>query len=133
MRYVTVEEVIRINGGILDNDPVIRDAGLLASAVGRPAQVVFGEDAYPTLHLKAAALMESLCLNHAFLDGNKRTAVVAVIHMLNWNGYDLQCEQMELVDRAIDVVTHNIELNKLAEWLELNSAPMDFSGIEDLE
>jgi death-on-curing protein len=61
---------------------VLRDAGLLASAVGRPALVVFGEDPYPTLSHKAAALMESLCLNHAFVQRNKRTAVIAVIHML---------------------------------------------------
>ncbi len=50
MRYVTVEEVVGINEDVLGDDPVIRDAGLLASAVGRPAQVVFGEDAYRTLY-----------------------------------------------------------------------------------
>jgi death on curing protein len=57
MRYVTIEEVVRINGDILGTEPVIRDVGLLASAVDRPAQIVFGADAYPTLHDKAAALM----------------------------------------------------------------------------
>src|ERR1700683_170350 len=57
--------------------PEIRDAGWAASALGRPAQIVFGADAYPTLFDKTAALMQSICLNHALLDGNKRTAVVA--------------------------------------------------------
>lgn len=49
MRYVTIEEVVKINEDILDTEPaIIRDVGLLASAVDRPAQVVFGADAYPT-------------------------------------------------------------------------------------
>lgn len=131
MRYVTIEEVVKINEDILDTEPAtIRDVGLLASAVDRPAQVVFGADAYPTLHDKAAALMESICLNHAFIQGNKRTAVVAVIHFLNWNGYDLRAEQMELVDITLDVVEHRIDREKLAEWIEMHAVPLDFSGID---
>jgi death-on-curing protein len=132
MRYVTFEEVLQINEDILGY-PGIRDAGLLASAVGRPEQVVFGADAYPTLSDKAAALMESICLNHAFVDGNKRTAVVAAIHMLNWNGYDLLSEQMELVDVTLNVVGHRIDREKLAEWIEEHTIPLDFSGVEDVE
>lgn len=69
--------------------------------------------------------MESICLNHAFIQGNKRTAVVAVIHMLNWNGYDLRAGQMELVDMTLDVVEHRIDRTKLAEWIELHSVPLD--------
>lgn len=131
MRYVTIEEVVKINEDILDTEPaIIRDIGLLASAVDRPAQVVFGTDAYPTLYDKAAALMESMCLNHAFIQGNKRTAVVAVIHFLNWNGYDLQAEQIELVDVTLDVVEHRIDREKLAEWIEMRTGPLDFSGGE---
>ena len=106
MWYVTFEEVLRINENILGTTPEVRDIGLLASAVGRPQLVVFGTDPYPTLSAKAAALMESICLNHAFIQGNKRTAVIAAIHMLNWNGYDLVAEQAELVDVTLNVVEH---------------------------
>jgi death on curing protein len=126
VRYPTIEEVVRINAALLGTESVtIRDAGLLASAVGRPAQIVFGEEAYPTLWDKAAALMESLCQNHAFLQGNKRTAVVAVMHILNWNGYDLRAEQMELVDITIDVVEHRLDRPKLAEWIELHAVQLN--------
>jgi death on curing protein len=127
LRYVTIEEVIRINEDILkDEQPaIILDAGLLASAVQRPAQVVFDQDAYPTLFDKVAALMESICLNHAFIQGNKRTAVLAAIHLLNWNGYNLVAEQMELVDVTLDVVAHTIDRVKLAEWIEEHSAPLE--------
>ena len=133
MRYVTFEEVLRINEHILGITPEVRDAGLLASAVSRPELVMFGDDAYPTLFDKAAALMESIGLNHAFKDGNKRTAVVAAIHMLNWNGYDLLAGQMEVVDAAMNVVEHRWDREKLAEWIEEHARPLDFSSVEDSE
>ena len=133
MWYVTFEEVLRINENILGTTPEVRDIGLLASAVGRPQLVVFGTDPYPTLSDKAAALMESICLNHAFIQGNKRTAVIAAIHMLNWNGYDLVAEQAELVDVTLSVVEHRWDREKLAEWIEEHSYPLDFSQVEDIE
>ena len=109
MRYLTTEEVVQINADVV-REGLLRDAGLLASAVGRPGQVVFGQEAYETLFKKVAALFESLALNHAFVDGNKRTAVVAAIHMLNWNGYDLAASQDEVVEIAMDVVRHRIDV-----------------------
>ena len=133
MRYVTVEEVLRINESILGTTPEVRDIGLLASAVGRPQLVVFENDAYPTLCDKAAALMESICLNHAFVQGNKRTAVIAAIHMLNWNGCDLVAEQAELVDVTLNVVEHRWDREKLAEWIERHTSPLDFSQVEGIE
>jgi death on curing protein len=133
VRFVTIEEVLRINQHILGTTPDVRDAGLLASAVGRPELVVSGADAYPTLFDKAAALMESICLNHAFKDGNKRTAVVAAIHMLFWNGYDLLAGQMEVVDAVMAVVEHRWDRERLAEWIEEHARPLDFSSVEDAE
>ena len=122
---MTAEEVAEINADIA-REGLLRDAGLLASAVGRPEQVVFGQEAYKTLFEKVAALFESLALNHAFVDGNKRTAVVAAIHMLNWNGYDLAASQDEVVDIAMDVVRHKIDVRKLAEFFEGHAVPLDY-------
>jgi death-on-curing protein len=133
VRYVTVEEVLQINEDILGPASKVRDAGLLAAAVGRPELIVFGADAYPTLFDKVAALMESISLNHAFMDGNKRTAVVAAIHLLNWNGYDLLVDQMELVNATMSVVEHHWDQQKLAEWIEEHAYPFDFSSVEDIE
>ena len=114
MRYPTVEEVAQINAD-LTGAVLLRDAGLLASAVGRPSQTAFGADAYPDLYTKIAALFESLACNHAFVDGNKRTAVVAAIHMLNWNGFDLIASDTDVVDVAVAVARHQLDLPKLAE------------------
>ena len=65
----------------------VRDGGLLESAVARPFQSAFGQDAYPTVFEKAVALFHSLNANHPFQDGNKRTAVIALNHFLLANDY----------------------------------------------
>src|SRR5260370_27493261 len=65
----------------------VKDRVLLESAVGRPFQTVFGEDAYPSVTDKAAALFHSLVSNHPFPDGNKRTAVLSLHHFLLANGF----------------------------------------------
>ncbi|MQB01340.1 MAG: type II toxin-antitoxin system death-on-curing family toxin [Actinobacteria bacterium] len=90
MRYLSVGDVARIHEQELQEAEPIFDFGLLESAVMRPQQTVGGQDAYPTLHVKAAALMHSLIRNHPFVDGNKRTAVIAVGTFYLLNGYSLQ-------------------------------------------
>lgn len=70
-RYLTFEDILRQ----IDRARfVVRDPGLLASAVARPETTVFGEDAYPSIWLKAAALCQSIDNNQALVDGNKRLA-----------------------------------------------------------
>ncbi len=128
MRYLTVEEVAQINVELTGAD-LLRDAGLLASAVGRPEQTVFGEEAYPTVFGKVAALFESLACNHAFTDGNKRTAVVAAIHMLNWNGYDLEAAQEEVIGLAIAVATHQMDMPKITEFFEAHARPLEYPDL----
>ena len=65
----------------------IRDIGLLASALARPATTVMGVEAYPQLVTKAAALMESVARFHPLIDNNKRTAWTLMVLMLWINGY----------------------------------------------
>jgi death-on-curing protein len=87
--YLTLDDVLEVADGIVD-DVVVRDMGLLASAVARPQTTVFGEDAYPTLSDKAAALMHSMARNHALVDGNKRLAWAAARVFCLLNGHDVQ-------------------------------------------
>jgi death-on-curing protein len=65
---------------------VVRDAGLIESAVARPRTTIFGEDAYPDLWTKAAALSHSLVNNHPFVDGNKRIGWIVAVALLRQNG-----------------------------------------------
>lgn len=86
MIYLDLDDLLAAADVALEGPPPIRDIGLLQSALARPATTVFGEDAYPTLHLKAAALLHSLVMNHALVDGNKRLALAATLLFLELNG-----------------------------------------------
>lgn len=79
----------------------VRDAGLLESALARPAAVAYGREVYASFPSKAAALLESLTRNRGLLDGNKRTAWVALQHFVRLNGLRLTLSE----DQAFDLVT----------------------------
>lgn len=89
--YLSSENVLETADMAVDDQQVrVRDAGLLESAVHRPSAAVFGEEAYPELLGKAAALLQSLAVNHPFVDGNKRTAWVSCMVFLAINGVQLR-------------------------------------------
>ena len=75
--YLDMEDLLEIAREAVGRDVVVRDYGLLESAVARPRASVFGQEAYSDLHLKAAALLHSLARNHALVDGHKRLAWTA--------------------------------------------------------
>ncbi|AXO33239.1 type II toxin-antitoxin system death-on-curing family toxin [Micromonospora chalcea] len=77
IHYLEVDDLVEIASIVLGGTPQVRDFGLLSSAVVRPATVAFGQEAYPDLWTKAAALLHSVCMNHALIDGNKRLAWAA--------------------------------------------------------
>lgn len=89
MIYLDLEDLLHVAARTLGSDPVIRDYGLLEAALARPQASAHGEDAYPDLHAKAAALLHSLARNHALVDGNKRLALAATIAFLGINGQRL--------------------------------------------
>jgi death-on-curing protein len=117
MRYLTVEEVLEINAEVMGGRHALRDLGLLESAVARPQASAFGADAYPDLASKAAALLHSLVLNHAFVDGNKRTAVLATLVFLDLNGYVVRWDQHEALDFVLSLETHQVELEDAVTFL----------------
>ena len=84
--FLDLDDLIEIARAAVGREVVIADYGLLESALARPRASVFGEDAYPDLHLKAAALLHSLLRNHALVDGNKRLAWTACRTFLAING-----------------------------------------------
>ncbi|NEC89680.1 type II toxin-antitoxin system death-on-curing family toxin [Streptomyces sp. SID12501] len=89
--YLSAEDVLDIAGlAVDDQQVVVRDAGLLESAVHRPSASMFGQEAYTDLFDKAAALLQSLAVNHPFLDGNKRTAWTSCVVFLALNDVQLR-------------------------------------------
>lgn len=83
--YLDVEDLLDIAAIVLGSPPKVRDHGLLSSAAARPMTSVFGQEAYPDLAGKAAALLHSICANHALIDGNKRLAWAAAIVFIGVN------------------------------------------------
>jgi death on curing protein len=96
----------------------VKDAGLLDAAVNRPRASVFGEDAYPTLALKAAAQTQSIIKNHPMVDGNKRSSWFALNSFLVWNRHMLVATKDEAFDFVIAVATDLYDLNETARWIE---------------
>ena len=86
VEYLDTEDLIHLAGMVLCNPPPIRDMGLLGSAAARPQTTVFGEDAYPDLWTKVAALLQSLVKNHPLVDGSKRLGWLSTAVFLELNG-----------------------------------------------
>ncbi len=95
----------------------VRDVGLLDSAAHRPQTSLFGEDAYPTLADKAAALLESIVRNHALIDGNKRLGWLATVVFCGLNGSTLDTSDDAAYDLVIGVATGAIPLSDSARLL----------------
>jgi len=122
MIYLTLEELLIIASRVIDGDVAVRDIGLLESAAARPKTSVFGEDAYPDLHSKAAAMLLSICLNHALIDGNKRLALAATIVMLGINGWELTVSNDDAYELVIAVAEgHMREVIDVAKALMAGS------------
>lgn len=117
MQYLDLEDLLVLTKK-LGAGPV-RDPGLLDSAVARPRATVFGEDAYPSLALKAAALLHSICCNHALVDGNKRLAWFAVVTFLKLNGRDVALDDNEAFDLVMRVAEGAADVEEIAATLTL--------------
>jgi death on curing protein len=118
--YLSLEQVLDLHrrqlrrfGGAAG----LHDRGALASAVARPQMTFGGEDLYPEIEDKAAALMHSLVMNHPFVDGNKRVGAHACLLLLMANGVEPTCSPAELT--AITLATARGEANAeaLSIWL----------------
>jgi len=99
----------------------VRDRGGAEAALARPQMTFGGEDLYPDIEAKAAALMHPLVMNHPFVDGNKRTGAAAAELFLNVNGVDLTAEDEELVDITLAIACGEAGAEALAIWLRQRS------------
>ncbi len=117
LAYLELEDLLGLVR-LLGAGPV-RDVGLLDSAVARPRSSAFGEDAYPTLALKAAALLHSVASNHALVDGNKRLAWLATVVFLDLNGSRPDVTDDQAFSLVMDVASSDLALENSAERLRL--------------
>ncbi|MFC5603632.1 type II toxin-antitoxin system death-on-curing family toxin [Sporosarcina koreensis] len=124
--YLTTNQVIAINTVQIHlyspKEPVgVKDPELLDSAINRPKQTVFGCDAYPSIHEKAATLFESIAKNHAFHNANKRTALASLIVFLKLNHYRWTMGIQEEQDFTVDMVNHKYTFEEIVITIKENT------------
>jgi death-on-curing protein len=116
--YLDVDDLVMLAVALLGDPPPIRDLGLLAAAAARPQASAFGDDAYPDLWTKAAALLHSVVKNHPLVDGNKRLGWLACAVFLDINGTDpTAASNSDVYDLVMHVAAQPIEINELARRL----------------
>lgn len=109
MIYLTLPELLYVAERALGGEPLVRDHGLLQSALARPQTTAFGVDAYPSLEEKAAALLHSLARNYALMDGNKRLSLAATIAFLGVNGRRLTVSNDEAYELIVAVAGGDLD------------------------
>ncbi|HSH02732.1 MAG TPA: type II toxin-antitoxin system death-on-curing family toxin [Anaerolineae bacterium] len=127
VRYLTPQQVLFIHTRLIATTGGgygLRDLGLLSSAVARPQATFDGQDLYPDIFTKAAALMESLILNHPFVDGNKRVGITAAALFLRQNSWALTTSNQNLETFTLQVATSPPPTQAIAAWLQENSTPL---------
>jgi len=121
--FLDLDDLLHVAERALGGSPRVRDLGLLESAAIRPQTTALGEDAYPDLETKAAALLHSIANNDALVDGNKRLALAATIAFVGVNGRRLTLRNDEAYDLAIAVASGDLtEVAEIAEQLRRGSA-----------
>lgn len=121
MNYLTAEQVLFIHARLIaeiGGTHGVLDLGLLQSAVARPQAIFDGKDLCADVFSKAAALLESLVGNHAFIDSNKRTAITSAGLFLRINGYRLTADNQQLEAFTLQCAQGLISLEQMALWLE---------------
>lgn len=115
VNYLILEDLLRFVRR-LGVGPV-RDLGLLDAAMVRPRSSAFGEDAYPTIQLKAASLLHSIATNHALVDGNKRVGWLATTVFLDINGESVELGDDDAFQIVLAVAKGNLDVEDIADRL----------------
>ncbi len=124
VRYITLDVVLAIHDDMIERyggSFGIRDLGLLQSALARPQSSFAGQDLYPGIFEKAAALFHSLIFNHPFLDGNKRTTMSTTARFLFINGLELNVSALEFVEFPLKVGNKHLDIEQITGWLKKNT------------
>ena len=127
-RYLTIAEVLELHQSVIERwggATGIRDLGALESALAQPRQSFAGQDLYPDIMSKAAALCFSLVLNHPFVDGNKRIGHAAMETFLLVNKYELRATVDDQERIMLDLAAGNLSRDIFIEWVTHHIGPFE--------
>lgn len=120
MNKLTLEQLLELHALVIEatgGSPGLRDLGRLEAAIATQTQNVFGEELYPEVIDKAAAMIRGIIADHAFVDGNKRTAILAGLTLLELNGINFTAKEGEIEDFAVEIATKHTDVPQIASWL----------------
>jgi death-on-curing protein len=127
-RYLAFAEVLELHRSVIERwggASGIRDLGALESALAQPRQSFGGQDLYPDLATKAAALCFSLVLNHPFVDGNKRIGHAAMETFLIVNGHELRVSVDEQERVMLDLAAGELTRDAFVDWVKQHMIPAE--------
>ena len=126
MIVLTKEEILQLHNKLLAKTgglSGIRDMGMLESAVLNCMQTFDETELYPTTIEKSAQTAFSICKNHPFNDGNKRTAILTMLVMLRLNHINLAYAQEELIHLGLGIADGSIDYEQIVEWIKHHIIP----------
>jgi len=128
IRYLALAEILELHRSVIERwggASGIRDLGALESALAQPRQSFAGQDLYPDITSKAAALCYSLVLNHPFVDGNKRIGHAAMETFLMINSHELRAAIDEQEQIMLDLAAGKLSRDTFAEWVQQHASTTD--------
>jgi len=125
MIVLSLEHLLEIHSLVLaetDGGEGLRDLGRLEAAIAVQTQNVFGEELYSATTDKAAAIIRGIIADHPFVDGNKRTAMLAGLTLLKLNNIEFQTSPGEIENYAVEIATKHIDIKEISNWLNARLA-----------
>lgn len=121
MNALSLEHLLEIHAlvvGATGGSAGLRDLGRLEAAIATQTQNVFNEELYPSIVDKTAAVVRGIIADHPFVNGNKRTAILAGLTLLEINHVQFSAEPGEIEDFAVQVATHKLDIPAVVSWLQ---------------
>lgn len=125
MNVLSLEQLLEIHSLVVETtggSTGLRDLGRLESAIATQTQNVFGEELYPSIVDKTAALIRGLIADHPFVDGNKRTAILAGLTVLKINSIEFAAKPGEIEDFAVKIAVDKLDVPAIVSWLREHTA-----------
>ena len=121
----SVEDIITIHTAVIrttGGSDGLREAGALAMCASKPSSAFGGKDVYAGVFEKAAAALECIARNHAFVDGNKRTAFMTALAIVERNGYRTSFDNADIIDTMVQIVVEKHSIERITTWMQTNSS-----------
>jgi death-on-curing protein len=125
MIILTLEQLLEIHALVVEatgGSTGLRDLGRLEAAIATQTQNVFGEELYPGIIDKTAAIIRGIIADHPFVDGNKRTAMLSGLTLLDLNKVNFTAQPGGIENFAVDIATKHIDVPQISNWLRLHTA-----------